>query len=215
VLGAVGDLFFLIVLLFFLAAEATLASGRAAELARLRPHVIEGLGRFVKGTQNYFVVCTVFGGIVAVLDSIALWILSVPLPLTWGLLAFLTNFIPNIGFVLGVIPPALLALLEGGFGDMLAVLVVYCVINVVLQTFIQPRFIGDAVGLSTTMTFLSLTLWTYLLGPLGALLAVPMTLLVRALLVDPDPDATFAAAILGPPPRPEPRKRPGRLTSSG
>ncbi len=150
------------------------------------------------------------------LDGIALVILGVPLPWVWALLSFLTNFIPNVGFLLGIVPPALLALLDSGAGRMLAVIVVYCVINLVLQTFVQPRFVGDAVGLSTTMTFLSLALWTYLLGALGALLAVPMTLLVRAVLIDADPRSSWAGALLSPAPKPaiqptvEPTHQPAR-----
>ena len=121
------------------------------------------------------------GLIVAVLDAALLWAMGVPGAFVWGVLAFVTNFIPNIGFVIGVIPPALLALLEGGWDQALLVVVVYSGINVVIQTFIQPHYVGATVGLSTEMTFLSLVVWTFLLGPLGALLAVPMTLLVRAL----------------------------------
>ena len=112
-------------------------------------------------------VTTIFGFVVAVLDTLALWALGVPVPLVWGLLSFLTNYIPNVGFIIGLIPPALLGLLDGGWGTMLAVVAVYCVINVVLQTFVQPRFVGDAVGLSALMTFLSLALWAalaYLIG---------------------------------------------------
>ena len=203
VVGLLGDLFFLLTLLFFLAAEATGMGGRAEALRRSSPDLTAALAGFVKGTQRYFVVTTIFGAIVAVLDGIALVILGVPLPWVWALLSFLTNFIPNVGFLLGIVPPALLALLDGGVGQMLAVIAVYCVINLVLQTFIQPRFVGDAVGLSTTMTFLSLALWTYLLGPLGALLAVPMTLLVRAILVDADPHSSWAGALLSPVPKPD------------
>ena len=79
---------------------------------------------------------------------------GVPLPLTWGLLAFITNYIPNIGFIIGLIPPAILGLLEGGPSLMLAVIAVYCVLNVVIQSVIQPKVVGDAVGLSTTLTLL-------------------------------------------------------------
>ena len=77
---------------------------------------------------------------------------------------------------------------------MILVIVAYVAINVVIQSFIQPKFLGDAVGLSTTVTFLSLILWAFVLGPLGALLAIPLSLLTRALLVDSDPGAEWAAA---------------------
>jgi predicted PurR-regulated permease PerM len=164
--------------------------------------VVDALREFTRTTQKYLLITALFGAIVAVFDTIALWLLGVPLPLLWGLLAFVTNFIPNIGFVIGLVPPALLALLDGGWKAAVAVLIVYCVLNVVIQTFIQPRFVGDAVGLNPTITFLSLALWTFLLGPLGALLAVPATLLVRAILIDADPSAHWVRLIIGSTPPP-------------
>ena len=91
--------------------------------------------------------------------------------------------------LVGVIPPALIALLDSGPGLMIAVIVVYSVINFLIQSVIQPRVVGDTVGLSPILTFLSLVFWTWVIGPLGALLAVPLTLLTRALLVEADPGA--------------------------
>jgi AI-2 transport protein TqsA len=123
-------------------------------------------------------------------------VLGIPVPVLWGLLAFITNYIPNIGFVIGVVPPAILGLLEGGWAKGLAVVVVYSVINLVIQSVIQPKFVGDAVGLSTTLTFLSLVFWTWVLGGLGALLAIPLSLLVRSLLVDVDPKSQWLTPLL-------------------
>jgi predicted PurR-regulated permease PerM len=114
----------------------------------------------------------------------------------WGVLAFVTNFIPNIGFVIGLVPPALIALLEGGPGLMLAVIVIYSVVNVIIQSVIQPKVVGDAVGLSTTLTFVSLVFWAWILGPLGALLAVPMSLFFKAVLVEMDPAASWIAPLV-------------------
>ena len=140
------------------------------------------------------------------LDSAALWLIGVPLPLVWGFFSFLTNFIPNIGFVIGIIPPALLALLDSGWEEMVLVIVVYSVLNVTIQTFIQPRFVGNSVGLSAEMTYMSLVVWAFLLGALGALLAVPMTLLLRAILHRRGPPGRLG----GPADR-----RPGRLPRPG
>ena len=137
-----------------------------------------------------------FGAIVGVLDSAALWLLGVPLPLVWGFFSFLTNFIPNIGFIIGVIPPAFLALLDDGWQGMVLVIVVYSVLNVTIQTFIQPRIVGNSVGLSAEITFMSLVVWTFLLGALGALLAVPMTLLIRAIFIDADTRASWVAPLI-------------------
>jgi AI-2 transport protein TqsA len=137
-----------------------------------------------------------FGAIVGALDSAALWLIGVPLPLAWGFFSFITNFIPNIGFVIGIIPPSLLGLLDGGWQEMVLVIVAYSVLNVTIQTFIQPRFVGNSVGLSAEMTYMSLVVWAFLLGPLGALLAVPMTLLLRAFFIDADPRAAWAAPLI-------------------
>ncbi len=79
---------------------------------------------------------------------------------------------------------------------MLAVIALYSIINVVIQSIIQPKFQADALGLTTTLTFLSLVFWAWVLGPLGALLALPLTLLVKALLVDVDPRARWLGPLL-------------------
>ncbi|GAA4686201.1 hypothetical protein GCM10023215_22010 [Pseudonocardia yuanmonensis] len=196
VAGLASNLVFLLALLLFLTVEAGGVRHRLASIAADRPRIIGALDHFAWGTRQYLLVTTVFGLIVAVLDTIALALMGIPLAFTWGLLAFITNYIPNIGFVIGVIPPALLGLFVGGPGLAVAVVVVYCVLNFVVQSLIQPRFIGDAVGLSVTVTFVALFFWAWLLGPLGAILAIPLTLLVKALLVDIDPKARWADALL-------------------
>ncbi|MFG1958165.1 AI-2E family transporter [Nonomuraea sp. NPDC049028] len=200
-LGILSSLFLIVVLLLGMCLDTPaiariIASGEAA-----KPHLVEAFGTFAHNTRRYLIVSTIFGLICSALDVVALSILGVPLPLLWGVLALITNYIPNIGFVLGLIPPAMLALLDGGIKQMLLVVAAYIAINVVIQSFIQPKFLGDAVGLSTTMTFLSLIVWAFVLGPLGALLAIPLSLLTRALLVDSDPSAGWAAALIsGAPP---------------
>jgi AI-2 transport protein TqsA len=194
--GLASNFVFLLALLLFLGIESGGASDRLASIAVDRPRITEALAHFAWGTRQYLLVTTVFGLIVAVLDWIALAILGIPLATTWALLSFITNYIPNVGFIIGVVPPALLGLLTGGPQLMLIVIVVYCVLNFVVQSIIQPRFIGDAVGLSVTVTFVALVFWTWLIGPLGAILAIPLTLLSKALLVDVDPKARWADALL-------------------
>ncbi|WP_255622077.1 AI-2E family transporter [Pseudonocardia sp. DSM 110487] len=196
VAGLASNLVFLLALLLFLSVEAGGTGDRLASIAADRPRIADALGHFAWGTRQYLLVTTVFGLIVAVLDSVALALMGIPLAITWGLLSFITNYIPNVGFIIGVVPPALLALLTGGPQLMLIVIVVYCGINFVVQSIIQPRFIGDAVGLSVTVTFVVLVFWAWLLGPLGAILAIPLTLLAKALLVDIDPQAKWADALL-------------------
>jgi AI-2 transport protein TqsA len=196
VAGLASNFVFLISLLLFLGVESGGAGDRLASIGKDRPRINAALGHFAWGTRQYLFVTTVFGLIVAVIDSVALALLGIPLAVTWGLLSFITNYIPNVGFIIGVVPPALLGLLTGGPQLMLIVIIVYSAINIVIQSIIQPRFIGDAVGLSATVTFVALVFWAWLLGPLGAILAIPLTLLAKALLVDTDPRAKWADALL-------------------
>jgi predicted PurR-regulated permease PerM len=176
---------------------------RFDHVAAQREGLVESLGNFTRGTRSYLLVSTVFGLIVAVIDAGFLWLAGVPLPLLWGLLAFITNYIPNIGFLIGVFPPALLALLEGGPQLMLIVIVGYSVINFVIQSIIQPKYVGDAVNLSLTLTFLSLIFWSFVIGPLGAVLAIPLTLLTKALLIDIDPNTRWMSALISSGPGPD------------
>jgi len=195
-LGVLSNVFFLIVLLFFMAFDTDATRRSVAVLGTRAPDVAAALSSFARGARNYMGVTTGFGFVVAVLDGAALVILGVPGAFVWSVLAFVTNFIPNIGFVIGVIPPALIALLEGGPGLMMAVIVAYSVVNFLIQSVIQPRVVGDAVGLTALFTFLSLTFWAWLIGPLGALLAVPLTLLARALLIETNPRLGWALPLI-------------------
>ncbi|WP_246064616.1 AI-2E family transporter [Nonomuraea longispora] len=191
-IGVLSALFLVIVLLLAMCLDAPVTSKVLTTGEGYRPQLVTALATFAHKTRRYLIVSTVFGLICATLDVVALSLLDVPLPLLWGVLALIANYIPNIGFVIGLVPPAMLALLDGGVQTMVLVIVAYSVINVVVQSFILPKFLGDAVGLSTTMTFLSLIVWTFVLGPLGAILAIPLSLLTRALLIDSDPRARWA-----------------------
>lgn len=195
-LGVLSDLFFIATLLLFLAFDAAPAMHVVGALGDRKPDMVEALASFARGTRSYMAVSAGFGLVVAVIDSTALIIMGVPGAFVWGVLSFVTNFIPNIGFVIGVVPPALIALLDGGPGLMIAVIVVYFVINFVIQTVIQPRIVGDAVGLSATLTFLSLVFWSWAIGPLGALLAVPLSLLMKSLLIEADPEARWMLPLI-------------------
>lgn len=210
VLGATSAMVFLITVMFFLAVDAMDIPRRLKLTAKLQPNFAMALDDFADGVRRYWLVSAIFGLIVAILDVVGLYFIGVPLALLWGLVSFITNFIPNIGFVLGLIPPALLALLEGGPGKMLAVIVLYSVLNVVIQVIIQPKFTGDAVGVTPAISFLSLAFWAFVLGPLGALLALPMTLFVKTMLVDGDPRAQWVNAFLSSNPREAVPSRQGR-----
>jgi len=180
----------------FMAFDASDASSRLALIHRLRPTTAAAFVDFGVRVRQYWIVTTVFGIIVATIDVIALAIIGVPLALTWGVLAFVSNYIPNVGFIIGLVPPALIALLDGGPKAAIAVIIAYSVINFTIQTLIQPRFTGDAAGINATVAFISLIFWASILGILGALLAVPATLFVKVILIDHSDGGRWFGALI-------------------
>jgi AI-2 transport protein TqsA len=195
-ISVLSDLFFIVTLLLFLAVDGVSFPVMLGAMSPEHGRFAGAMAGFAVGTRRYLVVSTVFGLIVALLDVGLLYWLDIPLPWLWGMLAFITNYIPNIGFVIGLVPPALLGLLEQGWSGALAVIAGYCVLNVIIQSVIQPRFVGQAVGLSTSLTFLSLVFWAWVFGALGALLAIPFSLFAKALLVDADPRNSWLMPLL-------------------
>jgi AI-2 transport protein TqsA len=136
----------------------------------------------------------VFGLIVALVDVAALYWLDVSLPWLWGLLSFITNYIPNIGFVLALVPPALLALLQGGVGQAVFVVVAYSVINLVIQSLIQPKFVGTVGDADVPVPgLLDLRHRTA-----RSAARCPFSLFAKALLVDADPDSRWLDPLIAP-----------------
>jgi predicted PurR-regulated permease PerM len=130
---------------------------------------------------------------------IAIWLaaLGVDYPLLWGLLAFLLNFVPNIGSIIAAIPAVLLAFLQLGARSALFAALGFLVVNLVIGNVIEPRFMGRGLGLSTLVVFLSLVFWGWVLGPVGMLLSVPLTMTVKIAL-ESNEDTRWIAILLGP-----------------
>lgn len=131
--------------------------------------------------RAYMGVRAVLGFIAAALDYLLLVVVGVEYALLWAVLSFLLSFVPNIGFTLSLVPPVLLALLSLGWQQALIVLIGYQVINNVLDNVIGPRFVGRQMHMSALLSFLSVIFWAWVLGPTGAILAVPLTVLIRDL----------------------------------
>ena len=115
VLSVLTAFFFVLGYVIFMAADGARYSRAEAAFGRgIRP-TMRRFQVYNSSVRRYYVVNATFGAIVAVIDGLALWALGVPAPAVWAILAFVTNFVPNIGFVLGLIPPAVLALVVGGW----------------------------------------------------------------------------------------------------
>ncbi len=206
-LGVLTAFFFVLAYVLFMAADGARYSLAERTFGTgIRP-TVRRFQDFNTGVHRYYIVNASFGAVVAVLDGLALWAIGIPIPIVWAILAFVTNFIPNIGFIIGLIPPALLALVVGGWPLMLLVIAIYCLVNVTLQVLVQPKFVSDAVNLSLTLSFFSVIFWTFIIGPLGALLSIPLTLGSRALILGGDPKTWWLRWLSGdpdavPPPKP-------------
>jgi predicted PurR-regulated permease PerM len=147
----------------------------------------------------YIKVRATLGAATAVVDTLLLVVLGVPYAFLWGVVSFLFSFVPNIGFVLALVPPALLAFLDGGIVPALLAVGGYVAINLAFDYVLQPRMMSLELDLSPVVTIVCILAWTFLIGASGALLAVPLTIALRAVLL-PFPGARWFVALLGPVP---------------
>jgi AI-2 transport protein TqsA len=180
-----------------------LKSGVAGGAVRRMEDMTSDMRAFIKVTA-------VMGAIVAILDTILLVVLGVPNALLWGFLSFFFSFIPFIGFVIAMVPPVIMALITGGWVSALVVAAGYIVLNTVSDNLFKPRIMGSQTNLSPLTVFLSVMLWGWVLGALGALLAVPMTLLAKRLVIEAYDEWKWFSVVIGDKPR-EPKSK-GRRT---
>ena len=134
--------------------------------------------------------------ITGIIVTLFLSLLGVDFPILWGLLAFLLNFVPNIGSVIAAIPPVLLAYVQLGGWSATFVIFGFLIINIVIGSFIEPRYLGKGLGLSPLVVFISLVFWGWVLGPIGMLLSVPLTITAK-LALEANPNTNWIAILLG------------------
>lgn len=184
-------------MLILMAADAGYLPTLLKQLRPARPTLVEALTDFASSVRRYMVATTLLGIAQGALNALALVLLGVPGAFLWGLLSFLCSFIPNVGYFIAIIPPTVFAFLTGGWELALPVIVIYAIVNAVVQSIVQPRVVGNAVALSQSLTFASVLFWAIVLGAIGAILAIPLTLLVRTILVDADPAAAWWRPLIG------------------
>ena len=210
VIGLAGDLFNSLggllanAFLIFLAVVFILfeASSLPEKLERISGDAEPSLDRFrhFTGTlRRYLAIKSLASLGTGLAVMLWLWILGVDYPVLWGMLAFLLNFVPNIGSIIAAVPAVLLAAVQLGAGAAGAAAAGYLVINVLVGSIIEPRFIGRGVGLSTLVVFLSLVFWGWVLGPVGMFLSVPLTMTAKIAL-ESRADTRWIAMLLGPAP---------------
>ena len=156
--------------------------------------------------QNYLAIKTVVSVATGLLAGVWVWALDIDFPLLWGLIAFLFNYIPNLGSIFAAVGPVLLAIVQFGPGRAISVAAGYVAINLVFGNVVEPLMLGRRLGLSTLVVLLSLVFWGWVWGPMGMLLAVPLTMMVKialentedlrwvAVMLDANPSASRAPA---------------------
>ena len=175
------------------------ASGMAVKMrAALQDpeHTLASVNEFVASVKSYIVIKTVISFITGLAVAIYLVIVGLEFPVLWGLLAFILNYVPNIGWIIAAVPAILLALVALGPMQALVVFAGYLVINFILGNVIEPRVMGRGVGLSTLVVFASLVLWGWVLGPVGMILSVPLTMMVKIALQSSQ-ETRWIALLLG------------------
>ena len=139
----------------------------------------QNLAAIADNVKRYLALKTALSLATGLLVMGLLIVLNVNYPVVWGLIAFLLNFVPSIGSIIAAVPAVILALLQHGPGTALLALLGYLIINVSIGNFLEPRLMGQRLGLSALVVFLSLIFWGWVLGPMGMLLSVPLTMTVK------------------------------------
>ena len=186
--------FLIFITVIFILLEAKSFSRKFARISDEQSAFVDD---FVGKLNGYMGIKTWTSVITGVLVTLWLWLLGVDNAQLWGVMAFLLNYVPNIGSFIAAVPAVLLALVQLGPGSALLAALGYLVVNIIIGNVIEPRFMGKGLGLSTLVVFLSLVFWGWVLGPVGMLLSVPLTITVK-LALDSKPETRWLGVLLGP-----------------
>jgi predicted PurR-regulated permease PerM len=151
---------------------------------------------FSDSVQRYLLIKTLVSLATGFVVGIALTILGVDYAILWAVIAFLLNYIPNIGSIIAAVPPMLIAMIQLGPMSSLLVAGLYIVINTIFGNVVEPRYMGRSLGLSTLVVFVSLVFWGWVFGPVGMLLSIPLTMVVKIALENSDRNR-WLAVLLG------------------
>ena len=183
-------------IMIFMFVDVILFPGRLAWQGEHRSSYAKRLATYSVDLRQYIVVMAIIGTCLGIANTIWFYIMGVPQALLWGVLSGILNFIPFIGFWLGLIPPAVLTLLQYGPERMIIVSAGYILINASVQNIVQPKLVVSHLNLTPLMSLFSSTFWPLVLGPVGAIIGVPLTMSVRSLLLDADPSTRWLADMM-------------------
>ena len=197
-LGSVFTNAFLILLtVVFMLLEASSLPAKLRRAFGEKAASFPQFSEFTDSVKGYMAIKTAVSLATGLLIGGWVWVLGVDFALLWGLLAFLLNYIPNIGSIIAAVPAVLLALIQFGLGKAVIVAVGFLAVNFIMGSIVEPQFMGRELGLSTLVVFLSLVFWGWVWGAVGMLLSVPLTMTVKIALESHE-DTHWIAVLLGP-----------------
>jgi len=177
----VTNLFIILLYVLFILLEASTFQAKV-QSAFPDPEVWEQAKVVAANINRYMGYKTLISLATGLLIWVLLMIIGVDFAGTWGVLAFLLNFIPSIGSILAAVPAIAWALVQLGLPAALLTLLAYLVVNIAIGNFVDPRLLGRKLGLSTLVVILSLIFWGWVFGPIGMLLSVPLTMITKIVL---------------------------------
>ncbi len=194
--GVLTNTFFVFLTFIFILSEAAGFPNKLRAIAKDRNADLDRSSQIVAGVNRYLGIKTITSLVTGLAVSLWLFVMGVDYPVMWGVLAFLFNYIPNIGSIIAAVPAVLLALVQ--LGPMPAAMagLGFLVINVLVGSVAEPKIMGQGIGLSVLVVFLSLAFWGWVLGPVGMLLSVPLTMAVKIALGGSE-DTQWISVLLG------------------
>lgn len=177
--NVMANMFLIVITVIFMLFEAPMVA-KKIHLSLDDPEMrIKQIDRFLQSVNHYLAIKTLVSIGTGILVSFMLWVVGLDFYLLWGVLAFLLNYIPNIGSIIAAVPAMSLALLQLSPAMAGIIGLGYLLINTLMGNVIEPRYLGRGLGLSTLVVFLSLIFWGWLLGTVGMLLSVPLTMIIK------------------------------------
>ncbi|MGQ8365602.1 AI-2E family transporter [Glaciecola sp. 1036] len=174
-----SNVFLILLTVIFMLFEAKSIPARV-HVAMADPEMkMTHIDRFLESVNQYLVIKMLVSLGTGFFIGVWLYVLGVDHFMLWSVLAFMLNFIPNIGSIIAAIPAVLMAFVEFGFAKAGLAGLGFIVVNTVMGNMVEPKFMGKGLGLSTLVVFLSLIFWGWLLGTVGMLLSVPLTMVVK------------------------------------
>ncbi len=195
--GLLTNTFFILLTVVFILLEASSFPQKLATASGRPAGADSKFEEIAAKIKRYLAIKSVTSLGTGALMALLLWVLEVDFPVLWGLLAFLFNYVPAIGPVIAAVPALLLAVVQLDFLGVVLVALSYTVVNIAIGSIIEPRLFGREIGLSTLVVFLSLVFWGYILGPVGMLFSVPLTMIVK-IAMEGREETRWLAILLGP-----------------